>query len=119
MLCNPFREVTPILELVASQHGISLECIRYFERGRDGAVFALNTKNAAASALAVAATGAPLALRRGTWCDEADLTKRLGNVRLPEINSTVELRQAVTAAVEAPEQNAACLLYTSPSPRDS
>lgn len=89
----------PILELVAKQHGISLDGIRYFERGRDGAAFAVNTKNVALSV--ASASTYPQSPRRGTWCDESEVQKRLGNVRLPQVNTALDLRQSVPT----PKQN--------------
>ncbi len=96
-----------ILELVARQHSVSFDRLRYFERGREGAVFEVNTSNVALSAARSAATSAtssaPQRLRRGVWCDETNLKKRLGKVRLPEINPALNLAQAV----QGPGQKAA------------
>lgn len=92
-----------LLSLLTRQHGTSLDRLRYFERGRDGAIFEVNTRNVALSA-ALGNQASAQTVRRGVWRDEKMLMKRLGNVRLPQVNPTLSMTPAVNVKAEAPQQ---------------
>ena len=94
-----------IVGLLAQQHGVSGESIRDFARCQEGAIFEVNTRIAAPLA-----AGTPATARRGRWCDEAKLKKRLGKVRLPEINQALTMTQhalQMTQVVATSAQKAA------------